>query len=101
MGGRRTNLALLLLLATVFLSGWLAFSFYSWPSRFALLLHSLGGLAISGRALLADESAERVRRPGVRLVAGLAALSAGGFAPRIPPSWESCGAKCFFFSNVS
>src|SRR4051794_3471862 len=40
---------------------------------------SLGGLAISGRALLADESAERVRRPGVRLVAGLAALSAGGW----------------------
>src|SRR5438105_675571 len=46
MGGRRTNLALLVLLAAVFLTGWLAFSFYSWPSRFALLLHSVGGLAI-------------------------------------------------------
>jgi cation:H+ antiporter len=40
---------------------------------------SLVGLAISGRGLLADESVERVRRPGVRLVAGLGALTAGGW----------------------
>jgi cation:H+ antiporter len=40
---------------------------------------SLVGLAVSGRDLLADESAERVRRPGVRLVAGLAVLTGGGW----------------------
>ncbi|MGZ4251012.1 MAG: sodium:calcium antiporter [Solirubrobacteraceae bacterium] len=40
---------------------------------------SLVGLAVSGRDLLADESAERVRRPGVRLVAGLGVLTGGGW----------------------
>ena len=40
---------------------------------------SLVGLAVSGRGLLADESAERIRRPGVRLVAGLGALTGGGW----------------------
>jgi cation:H+ antiporter len=40
---------------------------------------SLVGLALSGRALLADESAERIRRPGVRLLAGLATLTGAGW----------------------
>jgi cation:H+ antiporter len=40
---------------------------------------SLVGLAVSGRDLLADESAERVRRPGVKLVAGLGVLTGGGW----------------------
>lgn len=40
---------------------------------------SLVGLAVSGRGLLADESAERVRRPGVRLLAGLGVLTGGGW----------------------
>jgi cation:H+ antiporter len=40
---------------------------------------TLVGLAISGRDLLADESAEHVRRPGVRLLAGLGLLTAGGW----------------------
>jgi cation:H+ antiporter len=40
---------------------------------------SLVGLAVSGRDLLADESAERVRRPGVRLLAGLGVLTGGGW----------------------
>ena len=40
---------------------------------------SLVGLAISGRDLLADESAERIRRPGVRLLAGLATLTGAGW----------------------
>lgn len=39
----------------------------------------LAGLAVSGRGLLADESAERVRRPGVRLLAGLGLLTGGGW----------------------
>jgi len=37
------------------------------------------GLAVTGRGLLADESAERVHRPGVRLLAGLGLLTAGGW----------------------
>ncbi|HEY2258203.1 MAG TPA: hypothetical protein VGH45_00745 [Solirubrobacteraceae bacterium] len=40
---------------------------------------ALIGLARTGRRLLADESDERVRRPGVRLLAGLAILSGGGW----------------------
>ncbi|MFI5062259.1 MAG: sodium:calcium antiporter [Actinomycetales bacterium] len=40
---------------------------------------SMAGLAVSGRDLLADESAEQVRRPGVRLLAGLGLLTGGGW----------------------
>jgi cation:H+ antiporter len=40
---------------------------------------SMAGLAVSGRDLLADEDAERVRRPGVKLLAGLAFLTGGGW----------------------
>ena len=40
---------------------------------------ALVGLARSGRALLADESGERVRSPGVRLLAGLVVLTGGGW----------------------
>src|SRR5689334_3914434 len=40
---------------------------------------SMAGLAVSGRDLLADEDAERVRRPGVKLLAGLGFLTGGGW----------------------
>jgi cation:H+ antiporter len=40
---------------------------------------ALVGLARSGRALLADEDEERVRRPALRLLAGLAVLTGGGW----------------------
>lgn len=40
---------------------------------------SMTGLAVSGRDLLADEDAERVRRPGVKLLAGLGFLTGGGW----------------------
>jgi len=40
---------------------------------------SMAGLAVSGRDLLADEEAERVRRPGVKLLAGLGFLTGGGW----------------------
>jgi hypothetical protein len=46
MGGRRTNLALLVLLSVAFLTGWVAFAFFSTPARLALLLHAAAGLAI-------------------------------------------------------
>jgi len=48
MGGRRTNLALLCLLAAAFLTGWLAFSFNAWSSRVVLVVHGVAGLAIIG-----------------------------------------------------
>jgi DMSO/TMAO reductase YedYZ molybdopterin-dependent catalytic subunit len=44
--GARTNLALLVLLAIAFLTGWLAFAFATAPARWSLVLHSLGGFAI-------------------------------------------------------
>jgi cation:H+ antiporter len=40
---------------------------------------ALVGLARSGRALLASEDDERVRRPGLRLISGLALLTGGGW----------------------
>jgi len=40
---------------------------------------SMAGLAVSGRDLLADEDAERVRRPGAKLLAGLGFLTGGGW----------------------
>jgi molybdopterin-dependent oxidoreductase-like protein protein len=48
MGGRRTNLALLVLLAAAFLTGWLAFSFNGSSSRLMLVVHGVAGLAIIG-----------------------------------------------------
>ena len=46
MAGRRTNLALLSLLGIAFVTGWLAFAFFSTPARTALLLHAAAGFAI-------------------------------------------------------
>lgn len=44
--GARTNLALLALLAGVFLTGWLAFAFATAPARWSLVVHAVGGFAI-------------------------------------------------------
>jgi Oxidoreductase molybdopterin binding domain len=44
--GARTNLALLVLLAAAFASGWLAFSYATAPSRWSLVLHATSGVAI-------------------------------------------------------
>jgi len=44
--GRRTNLALLALLAAAFATGWLAFAFGTAPARWSLVVHALGGFAI-------------------------------------------------------
>jgi hypothetical protein len=72
MGGRRTNLALLGLLAAAFLTGWLAFSFNGWSSRVALVVHGLAGLAIVGllpwKALIARRSI--LRRGGAGWIMG-------------------------------
>jgi Oxidoreductase molybdopterin binding domain len=75
MGGRRTNLALLLLLAAAFLTGWLAFSFNAFGSMLALVVHGVAGLAILGllpwKSMLARRSL--VRR-GHSLAAAAAVL---------------------------
>lgn len=44
--GARTNLALLLLLAVAFLTGWLAFAYATAPARWSLVIHATGGFAI-------------------------------------------------------
>src|SRR5438132_1192905 len=46
MAGRRTNLALLLLLSLAFLTGWLAFAFFATPARVSLYVHTASGFAI-------------------------------------------------------
>jgi hypothetical protein len=44
--GARTNVALLLLLAAAFVTGWLAFAFATAPARWSLAVHAAGGFAI-------------------------------------------------------
>jgi len=44
--GARTNLALLVLLAVAFLTGWLAFAFATAPTRWSLIVHATTGVAI-------------------------------------------------------
>jgi len=44
--GARTNLALALLLACAFLTGWLAFAFATAPARWSLVVHATSGVAI-------------------------------------------------------
>lgn len=43
---RWTNLALLLLIAAAFLTGWLAFSYATAPARWSLVIHAASGVAI-------------------------------------------------------
>jgi Oxidoreductase molybdopterin binding domain len=44
--GARTNVALLLLLAAAFLTGWLAFAYGTVPARWSLVVHATSGVAI-------------------------------------------------------
>ena len=44
--GARTNLALLILLAAAFVTGWLAFAYGTVPARWSLVLHATSGVAI-------------------------------------------------------
>ena len=44
--GARTNLALALLLASAFLTGWLAFAYATAPARWSLIVHATSGVAI-------------------------------------------------------
>ena len=84
-GGRRTNLALLLLLSVAFATGWLAFASANAPARWALVAHAVGGLAILGllpwKSVVARRGLRR-RRPGrwasVTLAALVLASLAGG-----------------------
>ncbi len=85
--GAHTNLALLVLLALAFVTGWLAFAFATAPARWSLVVHATGGIAIllllPWKSMIARRGAARPR-PGrwasillsilvlVSLVAGLA-----------------------------
>jgi hypothetical protein len=75
--GRRTNLALLALLAAAFLTGWLAFAYATAPARWALAVHAASGLAIlllvPWKAAIAQRGVRR-RRPGRAASLLLAAL---------------------------
>ena len=84
--GRRTNLALLALLAVAFATGWLAFAYATAPSRWSLVVHDAGGVAIVAllpwKSIVVRRSLPRAR-PGrwasvVLAVLVLASL-AGGF----------------------
>ncbi len=44
--GARTNLALLALMASAFLTGWIAFAFATGPARWSLVIHATSGFAI-------------------------------------------------------
>src|SRR5258707_12202238 len=96
--GARTNLALLLLLAAAFLTGWLAFAFATAPSRWSLIVHATSGFAIIALLPWKSMAARRgMRRPqparwasilfGVLVVVSLAAglLQSTGIALSIGP----------------
>lgn len=65
--GARTNLALLILLAVAFATGWLAFSFATAPARWSLILHATSGVAIAlllpWKSMIARRGVRRAR-PG-------------------------------------
>src|SRR5215472_11568774 len=65
--GARTNLALLVLLAVAFATGWLAFAYATAPARWSLVVHALGGVAILAllpwKSIIARGGLRR-RRPG-------------------------------------
>jgi hypothetical protein len=65
--GRRTNLALLVLLAAAFGTGWLAFAYATAPARWSLLVHATSGVAILAllpwKSIVARRGLQR-RRPG-------------------------------------
>lgn len=84
--GRRTNLALLAVLAIAFATGWLAFAYGTAPARWSLVLHAVGGFALLAllpwKSIVARRSLRR-RRPGrwasIVLAALVLASVAGGF----------------------
>lgn len=95
--GARTNLALLVLLAVAFATGWLAFSFATAPARWSLIIHATSGIAIllllPWKSMIARRGVRRAR-PGwwasitlgvlvlVSLAAGLAhSLGAEAIGP--------------------
>src|SRR5258708_35992732 len=65
--GAPTNLALLVLLAAAFLTGWLAFAFATAPARWSLVFHAAAGFAILAllpwKSMIARRGLERPR-PG-------------------------------------
>ncbi len=66
--GRRTNLALLALLAAAFATGWLGFAYGTAPARWSLVAHAVGGFAILAllpwKSIVVRRSLRRRPRPG-------------------------------------
>src|SRR5260370_41975708 len=81
--GRLTNLALFLLLAMAFLSGWLAFELSGGPARGVLYLHAAAGVAI----VLLVPWKSLVARRGLRRRRGVAVGS-------LPPGVGGGGLVC-------
>jgi DMSO/TMAO reductase YedYZ molybdopterin-dependent catalytic subunit len=85
--GRRTNVALLFVLAVAFLTGWTAFAFANAGSRWSLVVHSVAGVAVLAlvpwKSVVARRGVAR-RRPGwwVSMLLGLVVLVSilGGLA---------------------
>src|SRR5256885_16365772 len=65
--GARTNVALMVLLAVAFLTGWLAFASATAPAQWSLQLHAVGGFAILAllpwKSMIARRGMDRPR-PG-------------------------------------
>src|SRR6184192_4875962 len=65
--GARTNVALMVLLAVAFLTGWLAFASATAPARWSLQVHAVGGFAILAllpwKSMIARRGMDRPR-PG-------------------------------------
>ena len=65
--GARTNVALMVLLAVAFLTGWLAFASATAPAQWSLQLHAVGGFAILAllpwKSMIARRSRARIAKP--------------------------------------
>src|SRR2546425_1013365 len=95
--GARTNVALMVLLAVAFLTGWLAFASATAPAQWSLQVHAVGGFAILAllpwKSMIARRGMDRPR-PGrwASVLLGilvLISLVAGSFTPGQMPvsSW--------------
>lgn len=94
--GARTNLALLALLGSAFLTGWLAFAYATAPARWSLVVHAVSGFAILAllpwKSMIAGRGLKRPRPGrwasvllGVLVIASL--LAGLGHSTGLVTSW--------------
>lgn len=101
---RRTNAALLVLLAVAFLTGWLAFAYDTAPERWVVGVHAVAGCAlvllIPAKTLISRSGVARRRRGWwLSLILGALALIslAGGFAHSLGAPWLPLGLTALDF----